>query len=322
MIKRDKLNINYFTTGSGKNYRQAKELNKKSVSNFFNKLGYKVIEVNQWSRHAFGKIKKGNKIFFFKLASTEGISERTQNEVTWNNQISKAIKKHGVKFFAVPKVFKTGWFGENFYFISEFYGGPYLAYKNPVNTASLKKWLNKIVKINLFFLSLKGLKFLRDKNIKFSEIPNLVIKKTKKWYKEVEEHNLNKILEKVKEIKTTYQPSTNHGDFVPWQMIKQKNKFILIDGEHGSSKTPKYYDIAYFYQRLFTSGKSPKLAKLYLRKIKENLSKKEKGDFEKIFKPVLASRIIGGFWDAKNDGKKDLTYHNKIKKDFLRNNLY
>lgn len=47
-----------------------------------------------------------------------------------------------------------------------------------------------------------------------------------------------------------------------------------------------------------------------------------KDKFDEEMKPVLASRIIGGFWDAKTNNSTDLKYHYKLKENFLKNKLY
>ena len=92
-MKKDKLNIDSFTNKEGKNYRRSEMLEKEEIGTYFSKKGYQVIELQQIWRHVHGKLKKDNKIFFLKMASTPDIGERTQNETLWNNQIGDLIKK-------------------------------------------------------------------------------------------------------------------------------------------------------------------------------------------------------------------------------------
>jgi len=322
MIKEDKLSIDSFKTSEGKNYRQAQEMDKGEITGFFEEMGFEVLEVEQLWRHIHGKLKKDDQILFFKMASTKDIGERTKNEVSWNNQIGEAAKQQAIDTFAVPKVFQTGEFNGNYFYISEFYEGPFLATKEPRDVSRLEKWLDKIVDTNLFFLRLENIEFDRDKEQKsiFDQWDEY-FNKISSWHQEVKENDLDDIFEAVKEMKNTYKPAVNHGDFVPWHMIEANGKFVLIDAEHASSKSPRYYDIVYFYHRLYTSANSPDLAKKYLNMIRERLPADEKEKFERSIRPIIAARIIGGFWDAKTDGQDDLTYHQQLRQDFLDNNL-
>ena len=321
-MKKDKLNIDSFTTKKGKNYRKAEKIDKNKIENYFSKKGYGVLDMQQIWRHVHGKLKKDNKIFFLKMASTPDIGERTQNETLWNQQISSLIREFGIDYFDVPHIHDTGEYEGKFYYLSSYHDGPMLASKNPPNTKELGQWLDKIVKSNLFFLSLRNIDFLRDKDLKnITEKWDEFFQRIQSWYQEVKEHQLQEVLEEVKNLRNTYESGVNHGDFVPWHMIREGKRFILIDSEHASNQSPKYYDICYFYHRLYTSARDPELAKEYLNKICDNLSDAEKNKFDRSIRPILATRIIGGFWDAKTDGLEDVTSHNNLRDDFLKNNL-
>ena len=321
-MKKDKLNIDSFTNKEGKNYRKSEMLDKAEIEKYFSKKGYTVIELQQIWRHVHGKLKKDNKIFFLKMASTSDIGERTRNETMWNNQIGSLIEKAGVDYFDVPHIYETGEYNDKFYYIASHHGGDMLASKNPPTTESLEKWIDKIVKSNIFFLSLQreDLNFHRDKDSIISQDKwDEYFQRVQSWLEEVKEHQLQEIFNEVKNLKNTFEPSVNHGDFVPWHLIQEGEKFILIDGEHASTQSPKYYDVCYFYHRLYTSAKNPELAKTYLAKFRSHLSEEEKNIFDVSIRPILATRIIGGFWDAKTDGLEDVTFHNKLREEFLKN---
>jgi len=324
MIKKDKLNIDSFTTKEGKNYRKAEVLDKKKIENHFSKNGYNVLNLQQLWRHMHGKLEKDNKIFFLKMASTPDIGERTQNEVSWNRQIHDLIVESGIDYFDVPEIYESGEYEKKFYYLSSYHDGSLLASKNPPDTERLDQWLDKILKSNLFFLSLQkqDLRLQRDQGSEdLTKKWDEFFKKIQGWHQEVEEHRLQEILEAVKNLKDTYEPGVNHGDFVPWHMIQDGEKFILIDGEHASTQSPRYYDVCYFYHRLYTSAQNPELAKSYLNKIRSQLHEGEKNKFDLSIKPILAARIIGGFWDAKTDERDDISYHKSLRDDFLKNNL-
>lgn len=108
----------------------------------------------------------------------------------------------------------------------------------------------------------------------------------------------------------------SHGDFVPWNMIREGDRIVLIDGEHGSAKTPRYYDVAYLYHRLYTLVGRPDLADRYLRAVVSGFDSDELARFHDFFPHVLASRTIGGYFDAKNDGTS-FEYHDRLRDEVL-----
>jgi hypothetical protein len=316
-----KLNKNPFNTQNGLNYRESEVIDKSEVSKYFTSLGYKVIQIEQLWRHAHGQLEKNNKKYFFKMASTPGVAERTKNEVEWNKQIHEKIIRSDITYFDVPIIYETGLYNDKFYYLTDAFNGKLLSTKYPPSTNGLEKWLNNIVRANIFLISLNDLVLPRDNNVKnivdnwdesFSKIEELADSVNKKYSQD--------LLSYAVKLKDTFIPSVNHGDFVPWHMINNGKKFILVDGEHASNQSPKYYDVCYFYHRLYTSGKSPKLAKKYLNYFLNELPQNLKNEFIKSIIPILAVRTIGGFWDAKND-KSDINYHKLIKDDLLTNNI-
>jgi hypothetical protein len=256
------------------------------------------------------------------LASTRDIGERTRNEASWNAHTASLIRNLNVQFFDVPQVYETGFIEDKFYYISEFYGGRKLATKPSLNVEGLDRWLDTIVKVNLFLLSIQyhnPLPYEKGRHLKswgnYFEI-------VKKMYEAVKEHGLREILEAVQMLRDTYKPAINHGDFVPWHMIEHGSKLILIDGEVAGTNFAKYHDVAYFYHRVYTSAHAPSIAKEYLNKVRDELPSAEKYEFDRSIKPILAERIIGGFWDAKTRGISDLTFHHNLKTAFLNNAYY
>ncbi len=324
-MKKDKLNIDSFTDNEGRNYRKSEVLEKEEVADFFSKKGYEVIELQQIWRHLHGKLKKDDKIYFLKMASTPDIGERTKNEPAWNDQIGNLIKKEAVDYFDVPHIYDIGEYEGKFYYLSSHHSGDMLASNNPPSTVNLEGWIDKIVRSNLFFHSLQrqDLNFPRDQQREsFEDGWKEYYQSVQSWHEEVKEHKLEEVFDEVKNLKDVFEPSVNHGDFVPWHMIQEGKKFILIDGEHGTKESPKYYDVCYFYHRLYTSGQNPELAKVYLGKFKDKLAEEEKNKFHLLIRPILTARIIGGFWDAKTTGGEDLSFHSRLREDFLNNDLF
>ncbi|MFO0417607.1 MAG: phosphotransferase, partial [Pseudomonadota bacterium] len=124
-------------------------------------------------------------------------------------------------------------------------------------------------------------------------------------------------------LRDSYEPHISHGDFVPWHVIIDDERRILIDGEHGWSGRPRYYDLAYFYHRLATSAASPELARLFLAEFRDELPDLERAQFNDRFVPILAARSIAGFCDATvfEDQKKVLNKHLELAQMILRRDL-
>lgn len=322
----DTLKTDIFTDKRGKNYRCAEELDKEMVARFFKKQGFNVLAIDQIFRHVHGKLEKNGQTLFFKLASTKDISERTYNEMVWNNKITERTTNSYIRaYFCVPQIFDWGNLGENFYYISEFFEGSVLTTKKPPDQRNLAEWIDRIVEVNMFLLNLKGSLFLpRDKNEFKGRVNFFKLFSDQDWklLQELKEFDLNDVLEREKELRFTYEPGINHGGFTPWHIIENGNAFVLIDGEHASCKLPKYFDIVYFYHRVYTGAGAPEIAKNYMNKIRNGLNSKERDKFDQAINPLIANRIIGGFWDAKNEKKRDFLYHLSLKKDFLENELF
>lgn len=107
-------------------------------------------------------------------------------------------------------------------------------------------------------------------------------------------------------------PRFQHGDFVPWHLFADPSgNWISFDGEHASMRKPRYYDVAYSYSRLFTKSRDKVTAAALLRtfiELGEAEQEFSRDEFYAAFVPVLMSRSIGMFLDAKMDGKKGDEY--------------
>ncbi|NCN99293.1 aminoglycoside phosphotransferase family protein [Candidatus Pacearchaeota archaeon] len=319
---KDKLDNNKFVLGDGKNYRTPKQLNLVGVKEQIENLGYKVIEIDQIFRNVHAKIEKNSQTYFLKLATTRDISERIRNEINWNLAIVTILETKSFKSFIVPRVYDFGEIMGNTFYICDFYKNNFLALKNPARLFSLKKYIPNIVDTNIFLLSLPKINFLRDqleffhKTSMFREFYNMDLK----LVSDLPECKLGDLLEFEKNYFNELKTCVNHGDFVPWHMIKNGRNFVLIDGEHGSSRLPLGYDIAYFYHRVFTGAESPEIADTYIHLIYDRIHKNQKDTFRKYFYGCLANRIISGYWHCKNeDGKFD--FHKLIKERFIKREI-
>ena len=65
-----------------------------------------------------------------------------------------------------PEIFETGEYEDKFYYLAKFYNGRTIATKYPPNTSGLDKWLDRIVELNIFLLSLADFDLPLDKTKK------------------------------------------------------------------------------------------------------------------------------------------------------------
>ena len=290
--------------------------------------GFEETNLVQLWRFVTGKIRKNGKDYFFKLANKPSLNQKIQNEIEFNTQICTSIKQNCVKYFDVPEIFESGYWEKRYFYIGNFVEGfPLLQKKNngdARNIANFAKHLENITKINSYFLSLTNIIFTTELgNTIEAHWKNSFKPKIDHFYTEIGRDDLNEVktvFDNYTDIKESY--GLCHRDFVPWHMIWNGEKIVLIDAEHAGNLNPKFYDTAYFFCSLYTSAQLPDLAKKFL-----NLSVKQfKTEgidinyFRKHFRPILASRIIAKFWDAKNSNK-DLDVYLQLKNEFLKNKL-
>lgn len=326
-----KLEVNNsFINKDETNYRQEARLELSVVAKSLSKIGIQAVSLNQFWRHVTGEVIWNTQKYFFKMATTEGISAKTQNEVRWNNFINSQNFDLGI---SVPKIKHTGFLNGLFFYLAEFVDGEALILPSQKDdaqklniiedmleqitnfTAQLQNLgLNKIETANQILLSTEDFKTSNDdKNLEMSQN---YLAKIKSWVLSEDQMqiSLEPLLNMVEENIEFWTYCVNHGDFTPWHIMRTtEHKLYLIDGEHADLK-PDFYDISYFYHRTFTKLENPELANKFLHLSYSKLLPAKQNLFQEIFPSVLASRIIGGFFDAYNDKVTDLKFHVEIKK--------
>jgi hypothetical protein len=307
-----------FQTASGKNYRDTEILDQEQVKQFFEQQGYKVTNLKQPWRHLVGILEKDNQKYFLKMATGEGIAERTKNEAQFNHKVFDLITKNKIDFFTVPEIIKEGHYQKHYYFICLYYYPDPSATKEPPNPKNLKKWLSQIVEINHFLESLPNLDLPWDQSN--PDRAKEYLRKNQLFYDETKDPTLKPILDLANSIKDYYKPALNHGDFVPWHLFQNGKQLILIDSEAGSNLKPKYYDVAYFYRAVYTTL-GPELAKKYLALYLKTISAKEKQIFKPLFKSLLAIRILGGRYDTIVEKKQLSPFYHQIQKELLEGEI-
>ena len=291
------------------------KLNLEEVGRYFESKGYKVQKLEQPWRHVVGQVKFENEKLFVKLASTTGAGERTINEATWNRNLNVVWKKY-ITTFKTPKIFDDGYFEDRYWFIGEYVFGKPLARISDKNTDIPINDLQRSAEIAREILKLTKLALLPKDVEHFKEIwRQRMIEVARMWSKEIR-RDTKKLLRLIELNIDSVDIGSTHGDFTPWHIMKtDNNHYYLIDGEAAQIAGPKFYDVAYYYHRVYTKLQRPDLAELFLSKFK-NIYDWNEND-EKLFIPVLASRIIGGYFDAERDGVTSLELNMEMEKNLI-----
>ncbi len=277
--------------GKALDYRVGKDLDLEEVEQFFKK-SYEVKKLWNEKRHVVGILEKENKKYFLKLATTEGISIRSETEKIWDEEFNKYNIKSN---FKVPKIYDSGYYSGLLYFVTDFFEGEKLAEIGYSSNRILEN-IDEVIDFSEYIQTLPlnipvNDAVLSDNHQEWFRL------KTKSWLDAVPEEiykkfELNKLWQEVLEGSNLLQKRPRHGDFTPWHIILLGNsKLGLIDGEHAHSFGVEYYDICYFIQRVYSVLKNEELASKIFHKLLSRGYDKSK------LRTALLSRAIGGFLD-------------------------
>ncbi len=267
---------------------------------------YRIIKKidNGLDRHIILILEKNGRKYFYKELNNED-SSRFIEQINFQQRVEENKAK-----IILPKLFDFDLKSKQKWGLWEFLEGKHLAEWQPKNIKGFEKWLEPIANVLIEIEKIKPFKENFD-------IADRLILRVNQWTEEPVKKGLlslddkEKVINLIKENRSKIVVGFSHTDFVPWHMHEIKfPKFALVDYENCKNK-PKYYDLAYFYQRVYTKLNEPELAERFLAfyKKKAKLPK----DFEERFLPVLGQRIIGGFYDnfVLKDGT-DIKSHYKL----------
>ena len=302
-------------------HRRSEKLDLREIKDYFTAKGYEPINVEQVWRHATGILRKEDKDYFLKLASTKGVAERTRNEFEWNNLVNSLPETQRPPVF-IPKNHDSGEFEGLFWFLSEYAGNKILT--RPVDkneTGDLEKELPVIAETARKIIDVKtDLTLPLDKEIAEEERKEKFINKLEHWAEKTPK-DVTDLIEFIKERFDYLQVAPSNGDFVPWHFIQSDGgRLFLVDGEHAHVLGLKFYDVAYFYHRVFTKLKRPDIADRFLGEFGDlyEFSEEEK----ELFRFVLAQRLIGGYFDAEKDGITSINLQDQLKTKLLQGKLF
>lgn len=294
------------------------KLDTAEVRQFVASLGYEAETINQHHRHVYGKIHKNGGDYFFKMASTPAVAPKLRNEIAWNNLINTQT---GLAFRA-PRILKSGQNVDLTYYIAEYVGGPLLATKTKNGTDRLAEELGHVVQIARAVNALPITVLPLDAGRTQKQEAELLVKSAHKKVELLRDLvDLQSLADLTNVLNDGYEPAMTHGDFTPWSMIKQDDGLVLFDGEHATSLRPKFIDAAQFYMRTCIPGENPETAKEWLQLIRENLESRDRAEFDRTIRALVAHRTINAWRDAQLGKRTSLQFHEKLKDDILDDNL-
>jgi hypothetical protein len=302
-------------------HRQSEKLDLQEVKDYFTEKGYEAINVEQVWRHVTGVLKKENNNYFLKLSSTLGVAERTRNEFEWNNLVNSLSDDQRLPV-SIPQNHDSGEFKGLFWYLGEYAGNKVLTRPAEKNeTDDLERELSVITETAYKIIGIEtDLTLPLDKKISEEERKEKFFKKLEHWAEQTPE-DVSGLISFIRERYDYLDTASSHGDFVPWHFIRsEEGKLFLVDGEHAHIVGLKFYDVAYFYHRVFTKLKRSDIADRFLRDFSD-LYKFSEGEKE-LFRLVLAQRLVGGYFDAEKDGITSVNLQNKLKTRLLQGRLF
>ncbi len=297
--------------------RTVKNINLDDVSAYFRKKDYKVLDIEQQWRHVTGILEKDGDKYFLKLASTELIGEKTKNEAEWN-KLLKLLSVETKLPITIPKMLEEGFFKELYWFLSDYIDGKPLVLPTQKNeTKDLEQYIPTIADTTKNILEINTDELLPNDVPKVSKenLRNKYIKHIEDWIPKIHA-NVSELHSFFKKRLQYFEPAPAHGDYVPWHILKDtKNYLYLVDAEHSGIKRVKFYDLAYFYHRVYTKLKRPDLADEYLKQFR-NLWDFDNNDLERV-RLVLAHKVMSGYFDLQEDGITSAKLQDELRKRLL-----
>ncbi len=280
---------------------------------------------NQFLLKDISEIRINNRYAMYKVALSDGckavlkvsldkkLDVGIENEFWWHTTIQR-LTKGGVSLSVSP--LKVYGYGEDFILLQ------YIEGKNLVTETATAKQAEAHLHTPLIAGILATFDKIRVpydcKKLDFegNTAPyNDLSRSIEKWLKpaldfgQITAEEAEQLRRAVKKGDGILEPSLQHGDFTPWQIMKEAatGKLYLIDGEKGGFFRPRFYDLAYAYTRIVTHTRSRENGKNLIEAFKKKSGVKE-GEFRKGFFPVLAQRVCGVQFDAVNDYKNGDDY--------------
>jgi len=311
-----------FKLSDGTNYFIKGNIDYDIVSDYLmNQLGYSIDKVISNNRYLILKISKDSVNYIFKMSSSEGINNTLLNEYSFNMLVSNN------EYISVPHVYDQGNIEGLEYIITNFFEGKKLSsILSKVNGLVIEN----LVKTALYIDSYTG-KYTYRNEIedregevyeKVSSKADKYIEVSKRFISEVDKkYKLEPLLSILENYRDMDKIGFCHNEFDPENIIINNSNIYLFHGERASGRSPKYFDIAVMYEKLYCSYSLPNVANLFLRIFMDNISKNDIEYVKMAIKTMITSRLIGGYWEYSTGFKKDINMLEELRIKILNNEL-
>ena len=287
--------------------------------------GYCIDKVISNSRYLVLKISNDKGEYIFKLSSSEGINRMLLNEYSFNKLLHKEAKS--TEYLRVPKVYDQGSINNLEYIITENYQGDKLCdIVKKVNGVVIDNLVKSILFIDSFTGKFVYRNEIEDENsevyTKVSEKADKYIEIAKNFISETDvKYNVSSLLPILENYKQMNEIGFCHNEFDPENIILNNSVIHLYHGERSSGRSPKYYDVAVLYEKIYCSYGMKDIADEFLRCFMDSMKEEDKEYLKIALITMIASRLIGGYWEYSKGVQKEIDSLEKLKINILNNKL-
>lgn len=253
-------------------------------------------------RYSFARVAIGGTEAFLKQANTPEVAPKLQRELLWHDYMSDFATAQPELCVRSPRVIKTA---EN-QILFELIEAPFVGTID--NAASLESRTPRLAKLLLAMDAFGAIWHpSRHPDAATDNAPyDAVDKSWRKWAANPTANGVitETMIQDAEDILQAYRqrlkPQMQHGDFNPWHIFDKDGEWIIFDGENSSVNKARFYDLAYFYSRVFTRAQNRSVPTKLLTEFVNGVDMSE-ADFLESFLPLLTSRSLGIFLDAEHD---------------------
>ncbi len=269
--------------------------------------GFTLASFKDRGRHFLGVAKKDNKDFYVKLSKSKEQNQFLQNGATFEQELIKLNPP-----FNIPTLVISGELLDGLYYRVEtkLEGTSYALLEDNLCTFQIEHPEQYFLQIYKLTEWLSEQKIILPLSAFGPLNPQDIINTMIDWSYNATPR-LSDLLKIVKSHQIILQKVTAHCDLTPSNLVLDgKGTLGLIDGDIAHTEAPGYYDVAEFYNRLWTRACRPDLAKKFLQIVLENF-KENKDDFYQQLLFILAFRAVGNYWEVmslKENQEKRIEY--------------
>jgi hypothetical protein len=264
--------------------------------------------------------------FILRVSNSTKGDLNLKNQSFWLKQVNKHLPENSK--FMIEEPVKLGFEGSRVWLILKFIDGkPFAKIKNGISIIQVAKPEKYFENITNLLHFLEGLNTTSIKQVDKRFGSKASTDKLKILESAVKQSRnstplLADLLQIIEKNYKDLSKSTNQCDITPINlMVTKRGKIALVDCDLGNLNIYKYYDVAEFYNRLYTRVCKPTLADNFLSIYTKGFSKKKKEKFFKNFLALSALRCIGNITEIsglpQDQKEKRLEYAKKFAYDIV-----